>query len=133
MTLLKRLFLLVLFVVGASVLYLLVAPVNIDPVAWNPPAAPELTGEYQQNSRLASTQRLSRGDGNAPEDIALDANGRIYAGFADGRIMQLQPDGTQPRVFANTEGRPLGLAFDTFGNLLVTDAVKGLLSINPKG
>lgn len=47
--------------------------------------------------------------------------------------MQLNPDGTQPRVFANTQGRPLGLAFDRDGNLIVADALRGLLSINKSG
>lgn len=65
--------------------------------------------------------------------MALDSAGRIYGGFNDGRIMQLQPDGTQPRVFANTHGRPLGLSFDAQQNLIVADALKGLMSINPNG
>jgi sugar lactone lactonase YvrE len=133
MSLLKRLVLLVVFVVAAFLFYLLLAPVRIDPVAWQPPAAPELTGQYQQNSRLSSTQRLSLGEGKSPEDVALDSGGRIYGGFDDGRIIQLQPDGTQPRLFANTQGRPLGLVFDAAGNLLLADAVSGLLSISPKG
>ena len=47
--------------------------------------------------------------------------------------MVLQPDGTQPRVFADTQGRPLGLIFDRDGNLIVADALKGLLSINKGG
>jgi len=78
-------------------------------------------------------QRLSLGDGNNPEDVALDSNGRIYAGFEDGRIIQLQSDGTQPRVFANTGGRPLGLVFDQSGNLIIADAIKGLLSADKNG
>ena len=92
-----------------------------------------MTGQYEQNSRLASVQRLNLGEGHAPEDVAIDAEGKIYSGFEDGRIIQLQADGTQPRVFANTGGRPLGLIFDREGNLLVADAVKGLLSINKNG
>lgn len=130
---LKRLVLLVVLLLAACVIYLLLAPVPIDPVAWQPPAPPELTGQYQQNSRLSSTQRLSLGEGRSPEDVAMDNSGRIYGGFDDGRIIQLQPDGTQPRLFANTQGRPLGLVFDAAGNLLVADAVSGLLSINQKG
>lgn len=129
----RRLVLLVVFLIAAAAIYLLLAPVKIDPLAWQPPASPELTGPYQQNSRLASTQRIFIGEGNAPEDVAIDSAGRIYGGFDDGRIMQLQPDGTEPRLFANTQGRPLGLIFDHAGNLLVADAVTGLLSINPKG
>lgn len=111
------------------------APVSINPAAWTPPAAPALTGQYEQNSRLAAIERLSLGDvqGHKPEDVAVDTQGRIYAGFEDGRIVQLQPDGTQPRVFANTQGRPLGLVFDRSGNLIVTDAIKGLLLIGAGG
>lgn len=133
MNLLKRLLLLALLVVGTGLVYLTVFPVSIRPAAWNPPPAPSLAGQYQQNSKLASTRRLPLGDGHGPEDVALDSEGRIYAGFEDGRIVQLQADGTQPKVFADTKGRPLGLSFDPTGNLIVADAIKGLLEINNAG
>ena len=133
MSFFKRFLLIVLILIAVAVTYLLIAPVDIDPVAWQPSTAPELTGPYQQNDKLASTERISLGDGFAPEDVATDSGGRIYSGFEDGRIIQLQPEGTGPREFANTGGRPLGLAFDPAGNLIVADAIKGLLSINPKG
>ena len=119
--------------IATTLVYLFFAPVSIAPAAWAPPVAPTLTGPYQQNSRLAPVQRLSLGDGHSPEDVAIDAEGRIYGGLEDGRIVQLQPDGTQPHVFANTHGRPLGLVFDRDGNLLVADALKGLLSISKAG
>jgi len=123
----------VLLIIGAALAYLLFAPVPITPAAWTPPAAPTLTGQYERNTRLSAVEKLSVGDGHKPEDVALDGQGRIYAGVEDGRIMQLQPDGTQPRVFANTQGRPLGMVFDRAGNLIVADAIKGLLSISPTG
>src|SRR5689334_2652250 len=133
MSLVKRVGLVVAVLIIAALAYLLLAPVPINPAAWAPPAAPALTGQYQQNTRLASVQKLSLGDGHKPEDVALDADGKIYAGFEDGRIMVLQPDGSQPRIFANTGGRPLGLVFDRAGNLLVADAIKGLLSVDKSG
>jgi sugar lactone lactonase YvrE len=133
MSLRKRLALAFILILAAGLIYLLLAPVPITPVAWTPPAAPMLTGQYEQNTRLSPVERLSLGEGHAPEDVALDPQGRIYAGLNDGRIVQLQPDGTQPRVFANTQGRPLGLIFDRQGNLIVADAIKGLLSIDPRG
>src|SRR6266404_1519895 len=135
--------LLLLFLVDLVVLlivYLLVFPVPISPVAWNPPAAPLLTGQYQQNSRLAGVERILLGTGDprpgagfGPEDVAIDAEGRLYAGLDDGRIMRLQADGTRPEEFSNTRGRPLGLIFDGNGNLIVADAIKGLLSIARNG
>jgi sugar lactone lactonase YvrE len=133
MSLRKRVGLCVAVILVAALAYLLLAPVPINPSAWTPPVAPTLTGQYQQNTRLAPVQKLPLGDGHKPEDVALDADGKIYAGVEDGRIMVLQPDGRQPRVFANTGGRPLGLVFDRAGNLIVADAIKGLLSVNKSG
>ena len=129
----KRFGYILLFIILNVVMYFLTFPVRIAPAAWTPPPAPALTGQYAQNTRLSTIQKLPLGDGHKPEDIALDAEGRIYAGLEDGRIMVLRPDGTQPHVFANTGGRPLGLIFDREGNLIVADAIKGLLSVNKAG
>ena len=136
MTNARRFFLFLTALIGLIVLYLLFWPVAISPQSWTPPVAPTLTGQYQQNSRLSGVERLSiveGGTGFAPEDVALDTQGRIYAGIDDGRIMRLQADGTRPEVFSNTHGRPLGLVFDSTGNLIVADAIKGLLSISRDG
>jgi hypothetical protein len=77
MSVIKRLLLLVVVLLAACIAYLLLWPVPISPVAWTPPAAPGLTGDYQQNDRLAGTDRLSLGAGFAPEDVAIDAENRI--------------------------------------------------------
>lgn len=130
MSLKKRVVPFFVFLLTAGLAYLFLAPVPINPGAWTPAPAPGLTGQYEKNMRLSTVQRLSLGEGHKPEDVALDAEGRIYAGFEDGRIMVLQPDGTQPQLFSFTGGRPLGLIFDAEGNLIVADAIKGLLSIN---
>ncbi len=122
-----------LIAIGLVLGYLLLYPVNIDPEAWTPPEAPELTGVYEVNSRLSSLERLAEGIAVAPEDVAVDSQGRIYGGLADGRILRLQADGSQPESFVNTGGRPLGLRFDASGNLIVCDAHKGLLSVAPDG
>jgi sugar lactone lactonase YvrE len=133
MKLIWRLFPLVLFLIASIIGYLLLWPVPINPGVWTPPEAPLLTGPYQANSRLAGTERLSLGEGFAPEDVALDSSGQIYAGLDDGRIIRLQPDGKNPQLFVNTHGRPLGLIFDASGNLIVADAIKGLLSVARDG
>ena len=127
-TLLRSLIAIIVLLVG----YLLLWPVPISPVAWTAPPAPELTGIYAQNSELAKIERL-RIDGKNPEDVAFDSQDRIYCGDELGRIFRFQKDGTRPEVFADTKGRPLGLIFDASGNLIVADAVLGLMSIAPNG
>jgi sugar lactone lactonase YvrE len=95
-----------------------------------------LTGPYEQNSKLAHVLQIGivpPDKGFAPEDVALDAEDRVYAGFDDGRIMRLLGEDGHWEVFSNTYGRPLGLAFDPNGNLIVADAIKGLLSIARDG
>jgi sugar lactone lactonase YvrE len=128
----RTIFRALLVIIAGLIGYLILWPVPINPSAWTPPAAPGLTGVYAQNSELARVERLHI-DGFAPEDVAIDSQDRLYCGAADGRIFRFQPDGTRPEVFANTQGRPLGLIFDHDGNLIVADAIKGLLSITHDG
>jgi len=119
--------------VAVGIFYLLFAPVSIDPVAWTPTKAPAMAGPYAPNQRLKGVARIGEGFGIGPEDVALDAQGRIYAGYVDGRIVRFDKDGKNPKVFSTTGGRPLGLAFDGRGNLYVADAVRGLVVIAPNG
>ena len=123
---------LLLLIVIVAIAYLFLWPVRINPVAWAPPPAPELTGVYAQNNELAKIERLPV-SGFGPEDVAFDSQDRIYCGSQDGFIFRFQPDGTHPAVFAETKGRPLGLMFDHHGNLIVADAMVGLMSIAPDG
>ena len=121
-----------LLLVLALLGYLLLAPVPINPGKWTPLTSPGLTGDFATNTLLASADRVAEGDGLAPEDLVLDAAGRIYSGFVDGRVVRWEPDGTGLKEICNTGGRPLGMRFDATGQLIVADAVKGLLSINPE-
>ncbi len=122
-----------LVLLALLVLYLLVWPVPVDPVAWTPQAPPALEGDYTPNTYLADAERIDLQNGYGPEDVAVDSLGRIYGGLQDGRIVRLTPDGATAETFADTGGRPLGLAFDDAGNLIVADAFKGLLSVAPDG
>ena len=129
----KKIRYLVLVLLVLLVAYLLLWPVPVDPVAWTPPAPPPLAGDYAPNTSLADVERLDVSDGYGPEDVAVDSLGRIYGGLQDGRIVRMTPDGASVETFADTGGRPLGLAFDGAGNLIVADAFKGLLSVAPNG
>jgi Strictosidine synthase-like, N-terminal/Strictosidine synthase len=113
--------------------YLLVWPVPVTPVAWQAPVAPDYVGPFARNDRLKALELLPIGDNHGPETIALDAEGRIYAATHEGRIVRLQADGSNPENWLTIGGRPLGIRFDTAGNLLVADALRGLLRIAPDG
>ena len=129
---LKRLAKLLAVVAALLVGYLAFWPATIDPVAYQPPPKPALEGPLEPNDRLQSAEIVAAGQVDGPEDVEIDAAGRIYAGTADGWIVRIEPDGSVTK-FAETGGRPLGLAFDAGGNLIVADGVKGLLSIGPDG
>lgn len=126
----KNFFLFLLLLLILIVAYFVFTPSPIDPVAWTPPKAPELTGVYEKNDKLSKLDILFSGQCDKCEDVAIDSMGRIYGGQLNGDIIEF--DNNKRRVVANTGGRPLGLHFDYAGNLIVADAGAGLLSINPK-
>ena len=95
----------------------------VDPVRWQPPpidALPELP---------SADLTVVGVPGNAPEDVVVDAEGTIWTGVDDGRIVRIAPDG-QPTVVGETAGRPLGLAAARDGRLLVCTSPGGLLTMD---
>ena len=112
--------------------YLSLWPIPVEPVAWQAPQAPALEGRYQINQKLASIKRLAVGEGVGPESIAIDAQGYLYTGYEDGRIVRFDLAGKNPDLIIQTYGRPLGLKLSQEGDLIVADAERGLLKINPQ-
>jgi sugar lactone lactonase YvrE len=129
----KKALAVILFLFALLVIYFAVWPVPIDPVAWKSPPNPGYTGPFAKNEKLKGLELVSIGAYHAPEATAVDSQGRIYASTHEGYIVRLQPDGTKPEAWVNTKGRPLGMAFDKSGNLIVVDSMRGLLSITPDG
>lgn len=117
----------VLLVLAAVALYLAFWPVPVDPVAWDAPVSAGFTGPFAPNERLRALELLPIAGDHGPETIAVDARGRVYTGTKEGRILR---DG---RAWVSTGGRPLGMTFDYDGNLLVADALRGLLQVAPDG
>jgi sugar lactone lactonase YvrE len=113
--------------------YLLAWPIPVQPVGFSPAATPALAGPYAANERLATVQRLAEGVGRGPEDVAFDAQGRLFAGYQDGRLVGFAADGKDARPLASTGGRPLGLRLDPEGRLIVADAERGLLAVTREG
>jgi sugar lactone lactonase YvrE len=57
--------------------------------------------------------------------------GAVFTGTADGAIWRVHDDGGRIDRVADTGGRPLGIEIDVDGRLLVCDAEKGVLRVDP--
>ena len=77
--------------------------------------------------------RLVDVGGTGPEDVVVDGAGRIVTGVADGRLLRIDPDSGRVERIADTGGRPLGIELLPDGRLLVCDARRGLLAVDPEG
>jgi predicted ester cyclase len=82
---------------------------------------------------VVTVERLGAGAGVGPEDVAVDAQGRLYGSMKEGGIMRFQPDGSGAEVFA--EVMAAGLHFDADGNLVACVGRQGggVISIAPDG
>jgi len=131
----RRVFRTVVVLVAIAILaglsYLLLAPVPIEPVAWQAPPAPGYAGPHARNTRLARLHSVRIGGEVGPEGMALGPDGRIYATVASGAILRSNADGSGFEKWADTGGRVLGLDFDGAGRLIAADAMRGLLAIGP--
>ena len=120
-------------IVTLAIAYLLFWPVPIDPVAWQAPTSAGYTGPFARNERLAALRPISVAPEVGPEHIVFGPDRRLYTGALSGAVLRMNPDGTGLETVVNTGGRPLGLDFDATGNLIVADAMKGLLSVGSDG
>jgi sugar lactone lactonase YvrE len=117
--------------IGTLAAYLLLWPVPISPARWTPPEAPELAGPYEPNDELAGVARFEVGLG--PESVAVDAAGKITCGLEDGSIVRWAICEGTSQAITNIGGRPLGMAFDALGNLIVCDLYGRLLLVSEIG
>ena len=121
---------------GVAVLaaaYLFLWPVPIEPRSWRAPVFRGYAGAHAPNDRLARLRRVSIEPHIGPEHIEVGPDGKLYTGVLSGAILRMNPDGSGVDVVADTGGRPLGLAFDAGGRLIVADALRGLLTVQPDG
>ena len=115
--------------------YKILTKVYVSPTFFPLPLAPATevgsTSPYALNDRLRDVEVIGLGKIDGPEDILLDNNDDIYTGNRIGDIIHFKaPDYNEPEIFAHCGGRPLGLAFDKNGNILVCIGGMGLYSID---
>lgn len=122
-----------LLVLGILMLsaYFLFYPVPIDPAGWTPPELPVAEGVYAPNEALQTGEIIAQGN-VGPEAVVFDSEGRLHTGLDNGNIIRLTLSTNEQEILATVE-EPLGMAFDSQGNLVVADATLGLLSIAPDG
>jgi sugar lactone lactonase YvrE len=123
-------------IVVALIAYLTLWPVPVKPVAWEAQAAPGYAGQWAVNSDLAGLNKIDLKGFSGPEDVTsrqIDGKTAIFTTSHQGSILRIDPETGEVTEFAKTGGRPLGLEFAPDGNLIVADAMRGLLSISPAG
>ena len=112
-------------------LYLLIWPVPIDPVAWQAPVDRGLVDPYSPNRLLQAAAAIDLGAHEGPEDATLGLDKHIYATTLDGAVLRIR--NSHIEVFADVGGRPLGIEVDTDGSLVVANAWTGLQRIGMDG
>ena len=109
------------------------AKVYVSPAYLALPPAPRIdagsSSPYAMNDRLRDVEIIGLGEVDGPEDVILDDDDNLYCSVRQGEIIRfLAPDYVRREVYAHVGGRPLGMAFDRDGSLVVCIARHGPLS-----
>ena len=71
-----------------------------------------------------------------PEDVVVATDGpdegAVFTGTEDGSVWRVSHDGRRIDCVARTGGRPLGIELGLDGRLVVCDATRGLLAVDPR-
>ena len=110
------------------------AKVYVSPAYLALPPAPRLddvSSPYAMNDRLRDVEIIGLGEVDGPEDVILDEDDNLYCSVRQGEIVRfLAPDHVRREVYAHVGGRPLGMAFDREGGLVVCIAGMGLYRVD---
>jgi len=96
---------------------------SVDPVRWHPPPIDPLPDFGPAELTVVGVP------GEAPEDIVVDADGALWTGVTDGRIVRIGPDGAVT-VAGQVSGRPLGMTVARDGRLLICTSPGGLVAMD---
>jgi ribose transport system permease protein len=110
------------------------AKVYVSPAYLALPPAPPLddaSSPYAMNDRLRDVEIIGLGEVDGPEDVVLDEEDNLYCSVRQGEIIRfLAPDHVRREVYAHVGGRPLGMAFDRDGGLVVCIGGMGLYRVD---
>ena len=89
----KKIIIGVCSLLALGLLYLLIWPIPISPVAWDAPENAGYVGEFAPNTKLASLELIDIGDYHGPEDVAAkEIDGTLYLFTILGLIAKLLAD-----------------------------------------
>jgi len=129
----KRALQVTVLLLAALAAYLAFWPVPIEPVAWQAPPSPGYSGPHAANERLSAVQVIPVASEIGPEHIDFGPDGKLYTGVLSGAVLRMNADGSGLETVVDTDGRPLGFDFTADGQLVIADAIKGLLALQPDG
>src|SRR5271154_3774890 len=106
------------------------ARVYVSPAFLALPPAPRLetgaSSPYAMNDRLRDVEIIGLDEVDGPADVILDDDDNLYCSVRQGEIVRfLAPDYARREVYAHVGGRPLDMAFDRAGALVVCIAGMG--------
>ncbi len=120
----------VAFLVGSAFIYAR-SPV-VEPVSWQAPPTASLSAALLLNARLEGAEWFAKAL-PGPEAVAINDQGEIVTGLADGRVVRLTPGSEAVQVLGETHGRPMAIAFGAEETLYIADAERGLLQMSAGG
>lgn len=116
-----------------ALVYLLIWPIEVNPVSWKAPDAPDYTEDYSVNNALSHFDSMDMLDQTAPEGVVVDADGWVYATTEEGWVMRWPPGELQGEKWVKLEGRGLGICLGNNNDFWVADAFEGIYHISSGG
>jgi len=114
-----------------ALLYLLLWPVPIDPVAWQAPSDQGLVDPFTGNDLLQAATGIYLGDHEGPEDATLGYDNSVYVTTSSGHVLRIRSRKVEEFTYAG--GRPLGIETMRDGSFIVANAYAGLQRIDANG
>lgn len=107
-----------------------VARPSINPARRSLPPPPS-DADFIGLSDPISNGKLLPLSASSPEDVVIDHNGMLVTAVGNGSILRVDPLTGVEEQIGHTGGRPLGLEVLPDGRIVICDAHKGLLRLDP--